>query len=226
MSASTASPATAFALRTLADIASTLPGATGVFRRHKLDFCCGGQVALADAASAKGLPLETVEEELGAIAALGLPVSHPDSTEDLIALIETRYHAAHRRELPELVRLARRVEAAHRGHAQVPTGLAALLETMQHELEDHMAKEEQVLFPLMRQGGHPMIAQPIGMMLAEHDDHGTYLRGLEQLTEDFTPPADACPTWRALCVGGRKFADDLVEHIHTENNILFPRFTR
>ncbi len=97
---------------------------------------------------------------------------------------------------------------------------------MSDELEVHMRKEEQILFPLMRRGGHPMISQPIAIMLAEHDDHGAHLRSLETLTKDFTVPDDACPTWRALCVGAKKLADDLVEHIHLENNVLFPRFQR
>lgn len=220
MSATTAG----FADRTLADIAATLPGATGVFRRHKLDFCCGGRVMLSQAAADRGLPLPELETELDAVAALGLPAAQPESTDDLIALIETRYHAVHRRELPELVRLARRVEAVHKHHETAPTGIAALLEQMAGELEDHMQKEEQILFPLMRRGGHPMIGQPIAVMLAEHDGHGAHLRRLESLTNDFTPPDDACPTWRALYVGAKKLADDLVEHIHTENNVLFPRF--
>lgn len=220
MSATTAG----FADRTLADIAATLPGATGVFRRHKLDFCCGGRVMLSQAAADRGLPLPELETELDAVAALGLPAAQPERTDDLIALIETRYHAVHRRELPELVRLARRVEAVHKHHETAPTGIAALLEQMAGELEDHMQKEEQILFPLMRRGGHPMIGQPIAVMLAEHDGHGAHLRRLESLTNDFTPPDDACPTWRALYVGAKKLADDLVEHIHTENNVLFPRF--
>jgi len=213
-----------FANRTLADIAATLPGATGVFRRYKLDFCCGGRVPLAQAAADRGMPVRELEAELAAVAALGLPTDRPEGTEDLISLIETRYHAVHRRELPELVRLARRVEAVHKDHPELPRGIAALLERMSTELEDHMGKEEQILFPLMRRGGHPMIAQPIAVMLAEHDDHGAHLRTLERLTGDFTAPADACPTWRALYVGANKLADDLIEHIHTENNVLFPRF--
>ncbi len=213
-----------FAARSLADIAATLPGATAVFRRRKLDFCCGGRVKLAEAAAAKGLPLAELEAELDAIAALALPATRPDETGDLIALIETRYHAVHRRELPELLRLARRVEAVHKGHPAAPQGLADLLESMEGKLDDHMQKEEQVLFPLMRRGGHPMIAHPIAAMLADHDDHGADLREMERLTADFTPPEDACATWRALYVGARKLADDLMEHIHTENNILFPRF--
>ncbi len=214
-----------FADRTLADIATSLPGASGIFRRSKLDFCCGGKVSLAEAATAKGLKLADLEADLAEIAALALPAERPEATDDLVAMIETRYHAAHRRELPELVRLARRVEAVHKTHPAMPRGLADLLEKMAAELEAHMRKEEQILFPLMRKGGHPMIAQPIAVLLAEHDDHGVHLRELERLTGEFALPDDACPTWRALYVGAKKFADDLMEHIHTENNVLFPRFT-
>ncbi|HTI80221.1 MAG TPA: iron-sulfur cluster repair di-iron protein [Acetobacteraceae bacterium] len=213
-----------FGGRTLADIAATLPGATAVFRRHKLDFCCGGRVRLADAAAERGLVLAELETELDAVASLCLPAGRPDDTDELIALVEARYHMVHRRELPELLRLARRVEVAHRNHPALPGGIAALLERMGVELEAHMQKEEQILFPLMRSGAHPMIAEPIAVMLAEHDDHGAHLRGLETLTNDFTAPDDACPTWRALTIGAKKLADDLVEHIHLENNVLFPRF--
>lgn len=213
---------TQFATQTLADIASTLPGATAIFRRHKLDFCCGGRISLAEAAGAKNLPLDSLEGELGALTpALAIA---PESTDSLIAHIIVRYHDVHRRELPELIRLARRVEAVHKAHPDAPAGLADLLERMQAELEDHMAKEEQVLFPLMRQGGHPMIGHPISMMMTEHDSHGELLHALEDLTDDFTVPEDGCPTWRALYVGAGKLADDLMQHIHTENNILFPRF--
>lgn len=219
-------PTVGFGHRTLADIAATLPGATGVFRRRKLDFCCGGRVLLAQAAADRGLPLDDLEAELDAIAALGLPAERPDSTDDLISVIETRYHAVHRQEWPELVRLARRVEVAHKNHPALPSGTAALLERMSVELEDHMQKEERILFPVMRRDDHPMIAQPISVMLAEHDDHGALLRSLEMLTHDFTAPDDACPTWRALYIGAKKLADDLVEHIHLENNVLFPRFQR
>jgi regulator of cell morphogenesis and NO signaling len=213
-----------FADLALAEIATSLPGATAVFRRHKLDFCCGGSVTLADAAAAKGLALAGVEAELDAVAQRGVPALPPQQTEALIALIEARYHAVHRAELPELVRMARRVEAVHKENPATPNGLANLLERIAQHLEAHMRKEEQVLFPMMRRGGHPMITQPIAVMLAEHDDAGENLRTLETLTNDFTPPQGACTTWRALYAGARKFADDLLTHIHTENNILFPRF--
>lgn len=220
----TVAEAPSFARRPLGEIAATLPGATAVFRRHKLDFCCGGGVSLATAASRKGLDLADLEKELTGLAATAPAAEAAAETGVMIDWIVTRFHAAHRRDLPELVKLARRVEAVHRDHAAVPAGLADLLARMETELDEHMQKEEQILFPLMRNGGHPMIGHPIGMMMAEHDDHGASLAQLEALTQDFTPPTDACATWRALYTGARKLADDLVEHIHTENNILFPRF--
>jgi len=210
------------ALRSLGDIAASLPGATAIFRRHKLDFCCGGAASLDQAARQKGLDPTAIAAELAQLTPEAGPRS--DSTEDLVRHIVARYHDVHRRELPELKALATRVEKVHAGHPAVPAGLAALLARMQAALESHMAKEEQVLFPLMRNGGHPMIAHPIGMMRHEHDEHGEELKALSALTHDATPPADACNTWRALYAGIGKLAEDLTEHMHIENNILFPRF--
>jgi regulator of cell morphogenesis and NO signaling len=92
------------------------------------------------------------------------------------------------------------------------------------ELESHMRKEEQILFPMMRAGGAPMIVHPIGVMRHEHDEHGARLRRLEALTHDHTPPADACASWLALYAGTRKLVDDVMNHIHLENNVLFPQF--
>jgi len=152
------------------------------------------------------------------------PTPVPPSTDELIDLIELRYHNVHRRELPELIRLAKRVERAHSRHPENPRGIMALLEQINGELEAHMLKEESVLFPMMRRGGHPLIAQPIGAMLVEHDDHSELLRELERITGYFAVPDDACPTWRALYAGARRFADNVAEHIHMENDILFPRF--
>ncbi|MDR3519253.1 MAG: iron-sulfur cluster repair protein YtfE [Azospirillaceae bacterium] len=215
---------TEFAAQTLASLAVQLPGATAVFRRHKLDFCCGGRVSLADAATSRGLALSAVTAELEALAAQAAPLPPPPASNALIDRIETRYHAVHRQQLPELIRLARRVEAVHREHPAVPQGLADLLTTIEQELGSHMQKEEQILFPMLRRGGNPMVAHPIAMMMTEHDDHGVLLRALEKTANGFEGPSDACTTWRALNSGLARFAEDLTEHIHIENNILFPRF--
>lgn len=210
------------ALRSLGEIAANLPGSTAVFRRHKLDFCCGGSESLERAARKKGLDPASIEAELGRLSPERTTI--PDSVEDLIGYILERYHQVHRREMPELHDLAIRVERAHADHPAAPVGLSDLLARMQAELESHMEKEEQVLFPLMLAGGNPMIVHPIGMMRHEHDEHGEQLRALAALTGDMTPPDGACNSWRALYAGLAKLAEDLTEHIHIENNILFPRF--
>lgn len=209
--------------RTLGDIAATLPGATRVFRSFGLDFCCAGDVPLEEAATRRGLDINAVEQALDQLDA----TVSPDVPEDNGALIDhilSRYHEVHRRELPELVRLARKVEEVHAGHEQVPAGLADMLQSIIGELEVHMKKEELILFPAMRRGPNPRLADPIAQMRHDHDDHGEYVRRLEESTRGFTPPEGACRSWQALYAGVDKFADDLMEHIHLENNVLFPRF--
>ncbi len=207
----------------IGQIAVQLPGATAVFRRLKLDFCCGGQIPLAQAAADKGLDVNAVLAELAALQRSDVV---PDATTPgmLIDHILARYHEVHRQQLPELIRMARRVEAVHRDNPHVPAGLADHLEEMHEELLSHMAKEEQVLFPMLQSGGNPFVGQPIGMMRAEHVDHGAALDKLNTLTNDATPPQGACNTWRALYAGIAQLGDDLINHIHLENNVLFPAF--
>ena len=210
------------ASRSLGEIAAGLPGATAVFRRHKLDFCCGGSASLEQAARQKGIELTPIEVELAALSPE--PNTVPESVDGLIQHILERYHQVHRREMPELHELALRVERVHADHPAAPKGLSDLLARMHGELESHMQKEEQILFPLMLAGGNPMIVHPIGVMRHEHDSHGEELEALARLTGDPTVPAEACNSWRALYAGLAKLSEDLTEHIHIENNILFPKF--
>jgi regulator of cell morphogenesis and NO signaling len=211
------------AQQAIGQIAVNLPGSTAVFRRLKLDFCCGGQVALQDACEAKGLPLDAVLAEL---AQLDRPEVQeaPQAPAEMIDHILERYHAVHREQLPELIRMARRVEAVHRDSPHVPTGLAAHLETMEAELLEHMEKEETVLFPMLKAGGTPLVRHPIAVMRDEHTSHGEQLERLMALSHDATPPPGACNTWRALYAGIAQLSDDLISHIHLENNLLFPQF--
>jgi regulator of cell morphogenesis and NO signaling len=124
--------------------------------------------------------------------------------------------------LPELIRLAHRVERVHADHPETPKGLAVLLERMYDELTSHMQKEEHILFPMMREG-HTVFG-PIQAMRFEHDEHAENLKALAAHTRDFQPPEESCGSWRALYTGCKKLSDDLMEHIHVENNVLFPRF--
>ena len=207
----------------LGQIAVQLPGATAVFRRLKLDFCCGGQISLRQAALEKNLSLTAVLAEL---AGLERGSASPQSTAPaaLIDHILERYHEVHRVQLPELIRMAHRVELVHRDNPEVPSGLAQLLESMEGELLDHMQKEETILFPMLKVGGNPFVVHPISMMRGEHTSHGEQLDRLTALTHDGTLPPGACNTWQALYAGVAQLRDDLINHIHLENNVLFPQF--
>lgn len=208
---------------TVGSIAAVLPGAAEVFRKSGISFCCGGKVALAEAARNNGIAPEALLAELQALQdAAGRDA--PEDTPSLIAHILTRYHDTHREELDWLIPLAQRVETVHGDHDEAPLGLTETLIALRDELVSHMQKEEQILFPMMQQGGNPMIVHPIAVMRHEHDDTTSLLKGIEHVTHGLALPVGACGSWTALYTGLRKFSEDLVTHIHLENNVLFPRF--
>lgn len=207
---------------TLGEIATQLAGATRVLRQYKLDFCCGGHVTLQEALASKGIEPEPIVQQLEALTSGSAEQdwsSRPVS--ELIDHIYQNYHLLHREQLPDLLRMARRVEAVHGDKPECPLGLADHLQVMAHELESHMQKEEQVLFPLLMQGMNCQASGPIHVMQNEHEDHGASLQRIVELTNDMTPPAHACNTWRALYLGLDGLRNDLMEHIHLENNVLF-----
>ena len=114
-------------------------------------------------------------------------------------------------------------ERVHAGNSDCPNGLHKLLKNFHEEMLMHMMKEENVLFPLIEAGRGNMAMMPVKVMTSEHDSHGLQLEEIHRLTSDFNPPADACTTWRSLYKGLEKLEEELMDHIHLENNILFPR---
>jgi regulator of cell morphogenesis and NO signaling len=214
-----------YAHRSLGELAREISGATALFRQHRLDFCCGGDQTLEAAARAQGIDVGMIETQLAALdqqSAAGAQT--PDDVGSLIEHIVSRFHEGHRRDLPELIALAAKVEQVHAAHPAVPAGLTQLLQTMRDELEAHMHKEEQILFPLMRRNPAGFLAPPIARMRQEHEDHGRMLQDVQQLTAGLRLPPGACATWQALYAGLGRFTDELMQHVHTENNILFPQF--
>ncbi|MBB5204989.1 regulator of cell morphogenesis and NO signaling [Inhella inkyongensis] len=209
--------------RPLGELARQLPGAIAVFHAHALDFCCGGKQSLGQALAARPADSAAV---LAALEQLLRPAAaEPDwRAAPAGALIEhllSRYHARHREQLPELIRLAARVEAVHGDRAECPHGLAAHLRQMQAELESHMQKEEQILFPLLAQGLPAAALPPVAVMRHEHEQHGLALARMMELAHQLEQPQGACNTWRALLAGLHSLHQDLLEHIRLENEILF-----
>ncbi|WP_069385054.1 iron-sulfur cluster repair protein YtfE [Halomonas caseinilytica] len=211
--------------QSVGQLARQLPGATRVFHDYGIDFCCGGRSTLRDSLNGRDV------DQASLIAALEtLPASQPGeydwqtaSTSELIKHILTRYHAVHRQQMPELIRLARRVEHVHGDRQECPNGLAKLLEGLHQELESHMQKEEKILFPMFKRELDHDAHGPIAVMRFEHDEHGEALARLMALTHDIQTPKGACTTWRALYAGLREFRADLMQHIHLENSMLFER---
>jgi len=205
---------------TVASVLDSHPGAARVFARHKIDFCCRGQRPIGEAADHARVSLASLLDEIGDEEA-DEPLVDPDlSTSALIDHIIARYHRPMDEELPRLRALAEKVAQVHGG----PVNLAVLehFAALQADLEPHFQKEERVLFPMMK-AGDPRAQMPIRVMHEEHDLVGEILRELRALTSDYTPPSEACGSWRALWLGLEALELDLHEHIHLENNVLFPR---
>lgn len=210
-------------------LVACFPGSTLVFRHHGIGFCCHAEQPLAEVAHANGLDADLVAKELCQLP--DGPVTLPDvhDTGVFIDFILDRYHQVHRNEIAELVLLARKVEAVHGDHPDAPVGLADELFAIAENLDMHMAKEESVLFPAMREmqkhgAVSAALALPIHCMREEHDDHSEAIHRLHNLTDNCTLPDGACGSWRRLYNGTAKLIEDLVAHIYLENVILFPRF--
>jgi regulator of cell morphogenesis and NO signaling len=210
---------------TLAELAVIHPGAARVFFHHRLDFCCGGRRPLADACRERGLDAAAILEEIDAAAPLNadLPRWDREPLAVLVNHIVSTYHARLRRDLPDLIEMARRVEHRHAEKAGCPRGLTAQLEAMHISVLEHLQKEELILFPMIVRGVGNRAAAPVQVMEHEHDHHRQDLVRLRELTDDLRLPAAACATWRALYAGLLQLEQELMEHIHLENNVLFPR---
>ena len=152
-----------------------------------------------------------------------IPAGDPAS---LTHFIEARFHASHRSQFPELLRLAQKVERVHCNAPYVPTGLASLLEEMSCELEVHMRKEETVLFPAMRQANTHELLHPIAVMRDDHSSHEGDISAIRKLTNNLSVPQGACRSWTALYEGLGQFISELEQHMHLENEVLFPQFER
>lgn len=158
------------------------------------------------------------------LAAESSDAAWPDrSPSELIEHILRRYHDPLHSELAGLVKRAHEVEALTQGQPLSPVGLGEHLEQIRIAVESHLAKEENILFPLILAGRGGRALMPVKVMMAEHEDHLANLERTRGLAHDFALPADAAPAWRELYRELRSLEADLDAHIALENNVLFPR---
>lgn len=224
----------------MGEMAAAQPASVRVFETHGIDFCCGGKRSLADACKDRGVPVEALLAEIDQVASAGA-VDDKDWTQanlnGLIDHILNTHHAYLKTQLPRLDAMLEKVRSKHgERHGDVLEPLAGTFGPLRAELEAHLAKEETVLFPLIRSltlaresGAQPpahhcgSVRNPLRVMLMEHDAAGEALARMRTITGGYAPPADACNTFRAMFWELSELERDLHRHIHLENNILFPR---
>lgn len=226
--------------QTVAEIVRQHPAAVPVFEALGIDYCCGGSRSLEVACARHNVPLNVVLSDLSTVF---VTTPAPDdrhwmtsSLAELSAHIVGQHHAYARRELPRLAALAAKVEVRHGVLHPELHEIRELLTAMNSEMCTHMLKEEQVLFPQLnvledaaRAGATPpptcfgALINPIRHMMNDHDDTGMLLASLRNLTHDYHLPEKACMSYQALYQGLEALEKDLHQHIHLENNILFPR---
>jgi len=211
-----------------------------VFRKNGIDFCCKGGRMLADVCRERNLDMTTIELELAEKTAAVTPISEDAyQTMDLDALVEnimSVHHTYVRESIPPMLAFLHKVNKVHGERHPELAEIYDLFEGCTNELTHHMVKEENILFPAIkklaaaRKSGSAIapfffgqLENPIGMMEQEHTIEGERFFRIANLTSNFTPPTDACTTYRVAFQKLEEFQNDLFTHIHLENNILFPK---
>ncbi len=220
----------------LGDLVVQRPAIAPLLESMGLDYCCGGQQSLAAACSSNGLNLTTTMETLNADPVAEEPAEWSTlGMADLADHVESVHHAYLHDSLPRLSALAEKVAGVHGENHPELLKVRTTFETLRADLEPHLMKEERVLFPMIRElddatslpGFHcGSLANPISAMAFEHDQAGELLASLRQLTDDYTPPDDACGSYHALYRGLDELEADTHQHIHKENHVLFPEALR
>ena len=225
--------------QTVREIAIEHPATVRAFESLGIDYCCGGKRTLKDACERAGVPVERTLDLL-AQSEEHTPFEAANwagaSAQELIHHIVGRHHSYVRSESPRLMTMFDKVVSRHgQDHSELAS-IRDLFSALTQELFAHMLKEENVLFPYLEKmeaavtrGELPppavfgSVEMPISRMLADHDDAGELLAKMRVLSSGYSAPESACPTYRALYHGLEEFERDLHQHVHLENNILFPR---
>lgn len=211
-----------------------MPGRFRILQDHGIDFCCGGKQPLEEACREKGIDANGLLQEL-----LGYQPREGDAQglagkalAEICDEIEATHHAFLRDVMPRLSTMAENVVKAHGARHPEMVQVQQVFEGLWDEMQSHMMKEERILFPGIRalEAGDAMacghcgsVQNPIHVMESEHDSAGAALATMRRLTGGYKAPADACNTFRALLSGLEEVEADMHQHVHKENNILFPR---
>lgn len=227
--------------KTVREVAVENPAATRVFERFGIDYCCGGNQALEQACQRAGVSFNEVIDSLDLEEETARAAKHvrdwqSEPLSELITHIKNTHHTYTREEIVRLAALLQKVCSVHgKNHAEL-FGIQETFGSLSQELMTHMMKEEMVLFPYIARMEESVVQRepvlpapfgtvqnPVAMMEHEHDSAGAALRSIRKNSRDFATPADACISYQTLYKALAAFEADLHQHIHLENNILFPR---
>jgi len=225
--------------KSLAQIVNTNHRAASVFEKYHLDFCCKGKRSLQEACTEKEVKIEEVIADLAKTEQgnnSSLPVDYSTmSLAQLSEYIVLTHHSFVKKESPAILNYLQKVASKHGDRHPEMIKVLQLFTAIKEEMEHHMQKEELVLFPRIKEVerivtegreiiiNHTYLAAPVHMMEQEHDHAGSLLAEIRQLTDNYTPPTDACTTYRLSYAALEAFELDLHRHVHLENNVLFPK---
>jgi regulator of cell morphogenesis and NO signaling len=226
--------------KTIREIAVENPSTIRVFERFGIDYCCGGRKPLRQACDELRLSFDQVSEKIEESLTTTAPDAGPSwddvTLSKIIQIIVRKHHVFTRQELPRLKALAAKVESRHgKAHPEL-AAIRERVEKLEEEMFDHMEKEEHVLFTAIARAEHNLrsgmdlpqnpfgsLENPIRKMMEEHDVAGELCAQIKKLSAGYQPPEGACPSYRGLYAGLQDFERDLHQHVHLENNVLFPR---
>lgn len=226
--------------KTVREIALEMPVTTRVFEEFKIDYCCHGNTPFDEACRSAGASPDVVLSKIDSVLDVSAG-SDGDIYSDmpltgLIAHIVDKHHVYTKSEMAQLTPLMEKVASRHGDHNPYLLELKELFQELCYDLEPHMSKEEMVLFPYIErlEYNHTnhlntafppfgTVQHPVSMMTVEHEAVGEILEKMRAITNDYTLPAEACPSFTALFHRLGEFERDIHQHIHLENNVLFPR---
>lgn len=221
--------------QSIGEIVSIMPKASDIFKKYGIDFCCGGHRPLAEAIKEQNLDEEEILDKLKEAYEETRQLSERTDFRsmpltDLIDHIITTHHSYLKKTLPEISELATTILRVHGQNHTDLFRVHKLFHNLKMELEQHLIKEEEILFPMIKEyeAGHSdALLKKISFVIHETEDEheaaGDILKELRNITEDYILPDDGCATYSKTLRGLQELEGDLFQHIHLENNILFTR---
>lgn len=224
--------------KTVAEIVTENIKTADIFKKNKIDFCCGGDVLVTEICAKKGVDYAQLKEEILNIgkAPSGAQDFNTWDIDFLADYIINTHHKYVAEANNLIIQYSDKVAKVHGHHFTETVKINSLFHELAAELNSHMHKEEMILFPFIKEiakakkentklapPAFGTIQNPINMMEAEHTDAGDILSEIATLSDNYTPPQGACNTFKALYSKLEEYQNDLFQHIHLENNILFPK---